>query len=328
MASTGVPTVGVDVGGTKLLGVVASADGAVLAEQRRPTPTGPDAGLADIAALVAGLGAEVPGVAAVGLGVAGLISFDGVVHHSPNLPGWDGVAARGRIEAACGLPTALDNDANVAGLAELLHGAAQGYRDVLLATLGTGVGGAVIAGGQVLRGAHGMAAEIGHFQVDAGGPPCACGGIGHWEAIASGRALGRMGRERAAAGEAANVLRRAGGRVELVTGVHVGDSAQAGEPDGLALLCAFARNVAVGLGGLVNILDPELVVIGGGLVELGDLLLDGIRAELGNFVEGPGSRPLPGVVAARLGERAGAIGAAALARRQLAGGPVSPLVGP
>lgn len=307
-------TIGVDVGGTKLLGVVADGEGKVAAERLRRTAAGPDAVLADVAAMLAELRAEVPETAAVGVGVAGLVDFDGVMRYAPNLPGWVGVPVGARLEEACDLPVTVDNDANAAVLGELLHGAARGRSEVLLVTLGTGIGGGIVTGGRVYRGAHGLAAEVGHVTVDPAGPRCACGALGHWEALASGDALGRMGRERAARGEAPGVVARAGGDPEAVTGLHVGDSAQAGEADGLAILSAFARAVAVGLGGLVNVLDPELVVVGGGLVELGDVLLDRVRTELAAFVEAPGHRALPPVVAAELGERAGAIGAAALAR--------------
>lgn len=311
--TAGPPTIGVDLGGTKLLAVVADADGRVVAERRRLTSPDPDSTLGGVIEVVAELRAEVPAAAALGLGVAGMIDFDGVVRNAPNLPGWEGLAV-GDAVVRCGLPVAVDNDANVAALAEARYGAAAGRSDVLLITLGTGVGGGIIAGGEVYRGAFGVAAEIGHFVVDPDGPKCACGAVGHWEAIASGTALGRVGREWAAAGDAPNVARRAGGQIEAVTGYHVGEAARAGEPDGLALLAAYARNVAIGLGGLVNILDPGLIVIAGGLVELGAVLLDPIRAELAQFVEAPDRREMPAVVAALLGERAGAIGAAALAR--------------
>ncbi len=308
------PTIGIDLGGTKLLGVVVAPDGQVLAERRRATAGDPESVLRDVAEVVAELRAQVPEGVAIGLGVAGMVDFDGVVRNAPNLPGWDGFPVRARAEADCGLPTAVDNDGNVAALAELVHGAARGRSEVLVITLGTGIGGGIVTGGQVSHGAHGLAAEIGHFQVDPEGPKCACGAVGHWEAIASGGALGRMGREWALSGEAPNILRRAGGRPEDIRAIQVGDSAQAGEPDGLALLSAYARNVAVGLGGLVNILDPEVVVVAGGLVEIGDVLLSRIDAELADFVEAPQHRPMPRVVAAEMGERAGAIGAAALAR--------------
>jgi glucokinase len=251
------------------------------------------------------------------VGLPGLVDLNGVVHYAPNLPGFIGVAARDYLAAACPVPVVVDNDANVAALGEVLHGAGRGHGEVLVVTLGTGIGGGLIINGAVNRGGYGLAAEIGHFTVDRGGPLCACGARGHWEALASGTALGRRAREWAARGEAPGVLTRAGGVVEAVTGHEAGESALAGEADGLAILAEHAGDVALGLGGLVNILDPELVVIGGGLVHLGEVLLAPIREALPHHVEAPGLRIVPPVVAAALGERAGAVGAAALARTLL-----------
>ncbi len=307
-------TIGVDLGGTKLLGVVADSAGAVVAETLHPSGDGPEAVLAGLAAATEELASAVPGVEAVGVGVAGMVDFEGVVRYAPNIPGIEGLELGSRLEKACRLPVAVDNDANVAALGEVLHGAARGCHEVLVLTFGTGIGGGIVTGGRVLRGGHGVAAEVGHFTIDPDGPPCSCGARGHWESFASGTALGRMGREWAARGDAPGVLARAGGDPAAVTGQTVGESAVAGEADGLALLDAYARWVAIGLGGLVNILDPELVVVSGGLVTLGDVLVDRVRAELPAFVEAPEHRVVPPVVAAELGPRAGAIGAAALAR--------------
>jgi glucokinase len=310
-------TAGVDIGGTKLLAVVATEKGEIVTERRQPTATGPDAVLAATAAVVAELIAAEPGILAVGVGLPGLVDLDGHVHYAPNLPGFVGVAARERLAATCPVPVVVDNDANVAALGEVLHGAGRGYREVLVVTLGTGIGGGLVINGKVHRGGYGLAAEIGHFQVDPDGPPCACGGQGHWESTASGNALGRRAREWAGRGDAPGVLARAGGVVDAVTGHEVAESARAGEADGLTILVDHARAVAIGLGGLINILDPEIVVISGGLIELGDLLLGPLRAVLPEYVEGAALRPMPPVLPAALGEHAGAVGAAALARTLL-----------
>jgi glucokinase len=307
-------TIGIDVGGTKLLGVVTDANGEMTAHRLTTTPRGPEAVMDALAEMAGELRAAAPAAEAVGVGIAGLVDLEGIVHYAPNLAGFEGVPLRASLEKGTGLPVAVDNDANVAALAELTYGAARGRSEVLLITLGTGIGGGIVVGGQVYRGGHGMAAEIGHFTVDPGGPPCACGAAGHWEALASGSALGRMGRERAARGEAPGLLARAGGDPEAVTGRLVGDAAQAGEPDGVELMARYADLVAMGLGGLVNILDPELVVVAGGLVELGDVLLRPLRHSLAEYVEAPHRRALPAIVPAHLGERAGAVGAAVLAR--------------
>jgi glucokinase len=221
---------------------------------------------------------------------------------------------RKELEAAVGLPVIVDNDANAAAWGEVVHGAAKGVLYALMITLGTGIGGGIIARGRVIRGAHGFAAEVGHFQIDPDGPMCACGERGHWEAYASGSALGRMGREWAAAGRAPGVVARAGGDPAAVTGVHVGDSARAGEADGVALLEEYADLVAVGLAGLANILDPERIVISGGLVELGDTLFVPLRAAFERRIEGFEYRPLVAIVPSLLGDHAGVVGAAARAR--------------
>ena len=310
-------TAGVDIGGTKLLAVAASETGEIVAQRRQPTAAGPDAILSAICSVVEDLLAAEPAIAAVGVGLPGLVDLDGFVHYAPNLPGFVGVPARELLAAHCPVPVAVDNDANVAALGEALHGAGRGRRDVLVVTLGTGIGGGLIVNGAEYRGGHGLAAEIGHFTVDPDGPPCSCGARGHWEAIASGSALGRRAREWAARGEAPNVLARAGGNAEVVTGHEVGQAAAAGEADGLAILTEHARAVAVGLGGLINILDPELIVISGGLVDLGDYLFGPLRAVLPEYVEASDRRPMPPVCPAALGEHAGAVGAAALARTLL-----------
>ncbi len=307
-------TAGVDVGGTKLLAVAATEKGEIVAEHRAPTAAGPDAILDAVAAALQSLIAAEPGIRAAGVGLAGLVDLDGTVHYAPNLPGFVGVAARQRLAATCTVPVVVDNDANVAALGEVLHGAGRGRKEVLVVTLGTGIGGGLVFDGKVHRGGYGLAAEIGHFTVDPAGPVCACGARGHWEAIASGTALGRRAQEWAARGDAPGVLAQAAGAVEAVTGHAVGLAAEAGEPDALAILAEHAGAVAVGLGGLVNILDPAVIVISGGLVELGDLLLEPLRAALPDHVEAAALRTLPPVLAAELGEHAGAVGAAALAR--------------
>ena len=310
-------TVGVDIGGTKLLAVAATEKGEIVAQRRQPTASGPEAILSAISSVVDDLLATEPDIRAVGVGLPGLVDLNGVVHYAPNLPGFVGVPAREHLAARCPVPVVVDNDANVAALGEVLHGAARGRREVLVVTLGTGIGGGLIVNGEEYRGGHGMAAEIGHFTVDPAGPVCACGERGHWEAIASGSALGRRARDWAARGDAPTVLALTNGDVAAVTGHEVGQAAAAGAADGRAILTEHARDVALGLGGLINILDPEVVVISGGLIDLGDYLLGPLRAALPDYVEAAARRPMPPVLPAALGDQAGAVGAAALARTLL-----------
>jgi glucokinase len=308
-----VPTFGVDLGGTHLRAAVVDARGGVLSERRATTPADLSGIVDGIAAAIGDLAGEQPDARGVGIGAAGMIDHDGVIHYAPNIPAFVQAPLRKLVSDALAMPVVLDNDANVAALAELTHGVARGQQEVLCITLGTGVGGGIVTRGQILRGAHGFGAEVGHFQVDPNGPMCACGERGHWEAISSGRALGALGRSRAAAGAAPSVLALAGG-VDAIEGSHVGAAAREGAPDAVAVVDEYARNVGIGLVGLVNILDPELVVVSGGLVDLGDILLAPLREEFTGHLEGAAFRPPVPIVASELGERAGVIGAAVLAR--------------
>lgn len=307
-------TAGLDLGGTKILGAVVAADGTLVAEERVDTPSGAEEIVHAMFGLAGRLDAAAGPVEAFGVGAAGLVDGDGTIRYAPNLKAFVGFPLRAALAKALGRPVVVDNDANVAAWGEVVHGAASGCSDVLVITLGTGVGGGLVLGGRLYRGAHGFAAEVGHFQVVDHGPVCACGERGHWEALASGTALGRVGREHATAGAAPGVVARAGGDPERVTGGHVGEAALAGDVDALAIVKEFATDVALGLAGLANVLDPELVVVGGGLVRLGDALLDPMRAVFDRRIEAPDHRPRIPIVPATLGERAGAIGAAALAR--------------
>ena len=305
-------TIGLDIGGTKVLGVLLAVDGTVLREERLASPhTGLDALVTTGASIVSRLDAA---DAAIGVGAAGLVDHDGTVRYAPNLPNVRGAPLRDALARATGHAVVVDNDAAVATLGEVTYGAAVGRRDVLLVTLGTGIGGGFLFDGRMYRGAHNFGAEIGHFTVDPSGPLCACGERGHWESIASGSALGRMARELVAKGGGSALVAAAGGDPGAVTGTHVGVAAAQGDADARSLLVQYAENVALGLAGLANILDPECIVIAGGLVELGPLLFGPLREAFGRHVEGVDYRPPVAIVPAQLGERAGAVGAAVLAR--------------
>lgn len=285
-------TIGLDVGGTKILGVVADGSGAVLAEHRSFTPF--EDGEATVEAM-AGVVRALRGdhdVSAVGAGVAGLVTRAGVVRFSPNLPGMVELPVGDLLSEAVGLPVTLDNDATCALRAEHRLGAAAGVDDVALVALGTGIGGAVVLDGEPRRGASGFAGEIGHQVVVAGGIPCVCGRRGCWEQYASGSALGRL----------------AGGRGEDVTAAAANGDARA-----LAHVEELAGWVALGLVNLVQTLDVARILISGGLIGAGDVLVDPIRAAYAVQAVSPAHRPPVEIVAAELGVRAGAIGAALLA---------------
>lgn len=280
-------------------------------ERRVPTPVGEGPvleALAGVALAVCG-GGELAGV---GVGVPGLVDRGGVLRFAPNLPGVTDMPIRAPLEAALGVAVRVDNDATCAAWGERQLGAAQGYDDVILATLGTGIGGGIVAGGRLLRGAHGFAGEIGHMVIDPDGPPCPCGQRGCWERFGSGSGLGQVGRRAAAAGAADRVLALAGGDPALVRGEHVTAAAAEGDAGAGAVLADFGWWVALGLANLANIFDPEAFVLGGGLVEAGDLLLQPVRAAFAELLAGASHRPPVDIVAASLGERAGAIGAACL----------------
>jgi glucokinase len=307
-------TFGVDLGGTHLRVGVVERDATVAAHWRALTPATLDDIVAAIGAAVRDLATTRPEARGLGVGAAGMVDRAGTIHYSPNIPAFVHAPLRDRLADTLGMPVVVDNDANAAAVGEHEHGAARGLRDVLLITLGTGVGGGVVCDGRVLRGANGFAGEVGHFQVDPGGPRCACGERGHWEALASGEALGALGRAAARQGRADSVLELADGDAEAIAGTDVGDAAQRGAPDAVALVRAYAQQVAIGLVGLVNVFDSELVVVSGGLIELGDVLLEPLRGAFAGHLEGAARRPAVPIVAAELGADAGLVGAAVLAR--------------
>jgi len=296
-------TIGVDVGGTKVLGVVVDQAGEVVASQRVPTPSGGDAVVDAMVDVIEQLRAAHPDVTAIGAGVPGLVNRDGVLRFAPNLPGVVELPVGARVADATGLPVRVDNDNTCALWGEHLQGAARDARDVVLIGLGTGIGGGLLLDGALARGANGFAGEIGHMVVARGGIPCVCGRKGCWERYASGTALGRLARE-AGIGE----------RGEDVTA-----AALAGDAAALAVFDDFADWFAVGLVNLVHMLDVSRCVIAGGLVEAGEVLLDAVRRAFAGRLVAPEHRPPVEIVGASLGERAGAIGAALLARHPQAG---------
>ncbi len=317
MSAPTAPTLGVDLGGTHLRVGLVDASGGVLAARKVATPTSEaDALVAAIADTAAAVRADAgaASVTAIGVGIAALVDVDGVARDAPNVPALVGVPLRSAVAAATGLAVTVDNDANVAALGELVHGSAQGARHALVITLGTGIGGGIVIDGRIYRGAHGFAAEIGHWQCDPTGPMCACGIRGHWEALASGTALGRLGRDAAARGEAPSVLEHARGSVDAVDGFAVSAALADAAPDAEALLDRFADQVAIGCAGLLAMFDPERIVISGGLVVLGDALLDRVRERVPAHLESAAHRPEIPIVAGVLGDDAGLIGAAVLAR--------------
>ncbi|MFL5800036.1 MAG: ROK family protein [Actinomycetota bacterium] len=308
----GLEAIGLDIGGTKIAGFRVSADGRVLAHARSMTPAGDSRAVFAAVEQVAGQ-LRGPAVAAIGAGVAGMVEYPaGIMRYGPNLPFRD-IPLREWLAQSTGLPCLVDNDAACAGWGEFRMGAGREADDMLLVTVGTGIGGAIVSGGRMFRGAHGFGAEIGHIIVEPGGPLCGCGNLGCWEQVASGRAIGRLGRE-AAAGEPASLLvELAEGDPALITGPVVTTAAKQGDVTAVGVLAEVGRRLGEGIAGLVNVLDPDVVVVGGGAIDAGDLLLGPARTAFVAAVEAPEHRPQVPIVAARLGNDAGGIGAGLLA---------------
>jgi len=308
--------IGLDVGGTKIAGGVVATDGGVV-ERIPVVPTPPKDEAATLAALrqvIDELRAQHPDVEAIGVGAAGLVDWpDGYIRWAPN-NAYRALPLRQLLHDATGLPVVVDNDANTAAWAEARLGASASYMAFL--TIGTGVGGGLILGGQLYRGVTGIGAEVGHIVVDPDGPyRCGCGNVGCLEAVASGTALGRYGRE-AAATDPDGLLAKLAGGAANVTGETVFMAAQAGDQTARSLFARLGRWLGIGIASLVTLYDFELIVIGGGAVAAGDLLLTPTRASFEQFVFARAHRQPPSIVAARLGAEAGWVGSALLALDQ------------
>ena len=303
--------VGLDVGGTKALGVAIDPDGRIVDEARAATPRGVgsvEALLDELAELAERLGA----VDGVGVGVPGLVTTAGVMRAAPNLDGVADLDVATRLAARTGLQVYVDNDATCAALAEWRLGRGDGIDDFVMVTLGTGIGGGLVAGGVLQRGCNGFAGEIGHMTIDPNGFACPCGRVGCWETVASGNGLRRLAREAAAGG------RLAAADPDTVSGELVYDLAAGGDVEAGAVVDEWAGWVAVGLSNLTNILDPGVFVLAGGLATGADVYLPAIRAALGTRLYQSHLRPVPPVEFSTLGDRAGAIGAALLHTHRVA----------
>ena len=309
-------TVGVDVGGTKIAAGVVDDSGKILARTRRDTPfTDPAAIVENIVAVTQELAAGYD-ITGVGVGSAGFVDAGrSTVLFAPNLA-WRDVHVRDQVTAATDLPTVVENDANAAAWGEFQFGAAEDVDDMVCITVGTGIGGGLVLDGALYRGAHGIGAEVGHMRIVPGGLRCGCGNLGCLEQYASGSALVREARAAAVEhpGPAARLLALAGGDPEAVTGPMVTTAAEEGDELAVSLLAELGRWLGEALATLTAILDPAVFVIGGGVSEAGALLLDPAREAYSANVTGKGHRPEAQIRAATLGNDAGIVGAADLAR--------------
>ena len=314
-------SVGIDIGGTKVAGGVVDTDGVVVARARRDTPhrsTSPavveDTIVDVVAELIDGAGDD---VVAVGIGAAGFVAADrATVVFAPHLS-WRDEPLEANLQRRVPVPISVDNDANAAAWAEWRFGAAQGDSHVVMVNLGTGIGGAMILDGQIMRGRFGIAGEFGHMQVVPGGQRCECGNKGCWEQYASGNALVREARSMMTAGSpmATDLLNLVGGDPSSLTGPMITEAARDGDATATELLGEIGQWLGIGIANLAAAFDPGVFVIGGGVSAAGDLLLEPARTTFRRHLTGRGYRPEARIVAAALGNEAGLIGAADLARR-------------
>ena len=253
--------------------------------------------------------------AIVGIGVAQAgptNSDDGTMYNPPHLPGWDGFSAKPTFERRLGLVSSHANDATAAALAEYAYGAGRGARHLLFMAIGTGIGGGIVIDGRLYTGARGFAGEVGHISIDHSGPLCPCGNRGCLEMLASGDALGRIARERLASGERSSILEFSGGELERVAGPAVADAARSGDELALSIMRDAGTHLGVGILGLLNALDVERVVLGGGVLGSMDLMMPWAIRAIEERAIVPYERGVP-VVMSELGDDAGLLGAAALA---------------
>lgn len=309
-------TIGIDIGGTSIRGALVDGAGEILGSLRAETPRTVEDTEDVLVGLVGKLSAAAPRgdeVRAVGLAVAGFVSADRQrVMFAPHLA-WRDADVPARIAARVGLPVVMDHDVNSAAWAEYRRGVAVGSEIALLVALGTGIGAGLVLGGALYRGAHGVAPELGHLTVVPGGRPCPCGKRGCWERYCSGTALAETAGELMLAGDAPVLRRLSGGEPDRLTGTMVSIAATEGDPAALDAMDALGRWLAAGLAIVTDVLDPEIIVIGGGVASAAGMFLPLAISEFSGAITGAGHRPLPRVELARFGDRAGILGAALLA---------------
>lgn len=316
--------IGVDIGGTLTRGAIVGRDGS--APLRIEHPTDPTAGTKSIAAVVEELiAAGDQKVSAVGVGAAGFIDAStGAVTFSPNLV-YDDPAVADAVRTRSGLPTIVDNDANAAALGERTFGSARGSDYVAYLTIGTGIGSGFIDKGRLVRGFSGAAAELGHMIIDPAGPECPCGLRGCFEQMASGTAIGRLGREAVAKDPDSSIVAFAGS-VEAITGKHVAQAAREYDETARDVLRRAGKSLGTGLSNVVNLFDPEVIVLGGSAVMAGEPFLGPARDRLHEMTTAQRRRPMR-VDVTTLGGDAGLLGAAALAFTALDEGRTTPRTG-
>ena len=312
------PTIGVDIGGTKVAAGVVDESGAILGTALRDTPAEDSAKTVDVITEIIAELRDSHDVEAIGLGAAAFIDPQrSTVVFAPNLA-WRNLALRATVEERSGLPVVVENDANAAAWGESRFGAARNVDSIVLLTIGTGIGGGVVLDGELYRGFNGMAAEVGHMTVVADGRRCGCGNRGCWERYASGRALVGEARDLADVSPeyGARMLELGDGQPEGITGPEVTRAAQEGDPAALEAFGFITTWLGRGMATLAALLDPEMFVLGGGVSDAGELLRAPAEAAFLSGLTGRRYRTAPAVALAELGGEAGIVGAADLARRR------------
>ena len=310
-------TIGIDVGGTKVLGGVVDEAGKVLTTARKNTPRQGGSALTQTIADVAKELLQQHSVASVGVSAAGFVSSDRkTMLATPNIADWNGVDLDNQLTKLIGLPVVIENDANAAAWGEAKFGAGKNQDHMMMLTVGTGIGGGIVVNGALYRGAFGIAAEFGHMRVVPEGHICGCGARGCFEQYASGNALLRHAREAINASPeiARNLLSRGDGTVAGLTGQAITDAARDGDPVALAAFNTTGQWLGAGIASLAVLLDPACVVIGGGVIDAGEILLKPTRESLERNMPFAGKHPYPQIIAAQLGNEAGLVGVADLAR--------------
>jgi glucokinase len=313
-------SIGIDVGGTKVLGGVVDSEGNILTTHREDTPK---AGGTELTQTVIGviqeLLAQYPEkeIAAVGISAAGFVSSDRqTILASPNIAGWNGVNLHSEISKEILLPIVIENDANAAAWGEAKYGAGRGEGNVLMLTIGTGIGGGLVNDGELYRGAFGVASEFGHVRLVPSGLECGCGARGCFEQYASGSALRRYLKEEidSSPEKGEKLLARAGGKIENVKDEHIMAAAREGDPLALAAFNTTGDWLGAGIVTIAMVLDPACVVIGGGVAEAGEILMAPTQVAIEQYMPFNNKHPKPKVFVAELGNDAGLVGVADLAR--------------
>ncbi len=317
--------VGVDLGGTKIAVGLFTSEGKLTSQNLQPTDAqeGPQAVIENLCQaifhLISQAGIGFPQIKGIGVAAAGAIdTHNGVVTLSPNLPGWRNIPLRKILKDSLGVPVYLTNDANAAAFGEYLFGAGQNTANLVYITVSTGIGGGIIINGEVYEGISGAAGEIGHMTIDINGPPCNCGSNGCLEILASGSALAREARRHVKAGESMAILEASGGDLDRISAETIFQAAQQGDRLAGKLIQQTGRYLGVGLANLVNIFNPELIIVGGGLSNMGEHLMGPARDVMQERAYQVSANAVR-IVPALLGNDSGLIGAAAWVRRQSAG---------